>query len=280
MLLLIYFELFKTFSKWRTYIGFITVGIIIPLILYVAHLSGSNFADEGPIRSMKKDFFIVGNLANGWFFAQLIMLSLWVHVPFLITLVAGDQLAGEATSGTFRFSLIRPISRSKFLFSKYITTLIYTALLVFVIALLSLGLGLYILGGGDLIAFDEGSITILSEELLFNRFILAYLLATISMSVVATLAFLFSSFVENAIGPIIATMAILVCFLVISNLPVDLFENYKPYLFTTYQNAWSLAFKDILDWNEISRAVTIMISYLVGFYSLTLLIFIKKDILT
>ncbi|MDA0986538.1 MAG: ABC transporter permease subunit [Bacteroidetes bacterium] len=280
MLSLIYFELFKTFSKWRTYIGFITVGIIIPLILYVVHLSGSNFADEGPIRSMKKEFFIVGNLANGWFFAQLIMLSLWVHIPFLITLVAGDQLAGEATSGTFRFSLIRPISRSKFLFSKYITTLIYTALLVFAIALLSLGLGLYILGSGDLIAFDEGSITILSEELLFNRFILAYLLATISMSVVATLAFLFSSFVENAIGPIIATMAILVCLLVISNLPVEYFNNYKPYLFTTYQNAWSFAFNDVLDWDKITKAISVQVSTIILFYILSLTIFLKKDILS
>lgn len=279
MLLLIYFELLKTFSKWRTYIGFITVSVVIPVVMYALYYEGGGFINA-QTRSIQKEFFMVGNLFNGWVIAQLIMNSLWVHIPFLITLVAGDQLAGEAASGTFRLSLIRPISRSKFLFAKYFTTLIYTALLVIVIALLSLGLGLYFFGSGDLIAFAENSITILHEDLLLNRFILAYALAILSMSVVASLAFLFSSFVENAIGPIIATMAVLVCLLVISNLPVDLFENYKPYLFTTYQNAWSLAFKDILDWNEISRAVTIMIGYLVGFYSLTLLIFIKKDILT
>ncbi len=279
MLLLIYFELLKTFSKWRTYIGFITVSVVIPVVMYALYYEGGEFINA-QTRSIQKEFFMVGNLFNGWVIAQLIMNSLWVHIPFLITLVAGDQLAGEAASGTLRLSLIRPISRSKFLFAKYFTTLIYTALLVIVIALLSLGLGLYFFGSGDLIAFAENSITILHQDLLLNRFILAYALAILSMSVVASLAFLFSSFVENAIGPIIATMAVLVCLLVISNLPVDLFENYKPYLFTTYQNAWSLAFKDILDWNEISRAVTIMISYVVGFYSLTLLIFIKKDILT
>ncbi len=279
MLLLIYFELLKTFSKWRTYIGFITVSVVIPVVMYALYYEGGEFINA-QTRSIQKEFFMVGNLFNGWVIAQLIMNSLWVHIPFLITLVAGDQLAGEAASGTLRLSLIRPISRSKFLFAKYFTTLIYTALLVIVIALLSLGLGLYFFGSGDLIAFAENSITILHQDLLLNRFILAYALAILSMSVVASLAFLFSSFVENAIGPIIATMAVLVCLLVISNLPVDLFENYKPYLFTTYQNAWSLAFKDILDWNEISRAVTIMISYLVGFYSLTLIIFIKKDILT
>ncbi len=279
MLLLIYFELLKTFSKWRTYIGFITVSVVIPVVMYALYYEGGEFINA-QTRSIQKEFFMVGNLFNGWVIAQRIMNSLWVHIPFLITLVAGDQLAGEAASGTLRLSLIRPISRSKFLFAKYFTTLIYTALLVIVIALLSLGLGLYFFGSGDLIAFAENSITILHQDLLLNRFILAYALAILSMSVVASLAFLFSSFVENAIGPIIATMAVLVCLLVISNLPVDLFENYKPYLFTTYQNAWSLAFKDILDWNEISRAVTIMISYLVGFYSLTLLIFIKKDILT
>ena len=41
------------------------------------------------------------------------MNSLWIHIPFLISLVAGDQLAGEGTAGTYRILLIRPPSRRR-----------------------------------------------------------------------------------------------------------------------------------------------------------------------
>ena len=161
------------------------------------------------------------------------MNSLWVHVPFLISLVAGDQLAGEATAGTFRLILIRPVSRPRILNSKYIATLLYTTSLILAIAGLSVGLGLLIFGSGDLLSIDRDTLTILPESEMWSRFALAYGLAILSMWVVASLAFLFSSFVENAIGPIIATMAVVIALLIISNLPVDSFEPIKPYLFTT-----------------------------------------------
>ena len=276
---LIYYELFKTYAKWRTYIGFIAVIVIIPLVMWAMKVEGGRFI-QYQMRSLQNDFFITGNLFNGWVIAQLIMNSLWVHVPFLISLVAGDQLAGEATAGTFRLTLIRPVSRGRILNSKYITTLLYTASLVASIAVLSVGLGLLIFGSGDLLAIDRDMLTILPESQMWPRFALAYGLGILSMCVVASLAFLFSSFVENAIGPIIATMAVMVALLVISNLPVELFEPVKPYLFTTYQNVWQQAFKNPLDWGTIVKSCSVLAAHCVGFWLITLFVFRRKDILS
>jgi ABC-2 type transport system permease protein len=279
VLTLLYNECIKTFAKWRTYIGFIAVAILIPVVMALMNLEGSRFV-ERQLRALSADFFITGNLFNGWLIAQMIMNGLWVHVPALISLVAGDQLSGEATGGTFRLILIRPVSRTTILNAKYLVTLFYAMLLVLSIGALSLGLGLAIFGSGDLVAFDRDMVTILPESQLWFRFILAYALAIISMWTVASLAFFISSLVENAIGPIITTMTVIIIFLIISNLPIEAVEPYKPWLFTSYMNVWQLAFKDPIDWTEIVRSCGALCAYSAGLWGATVLIFRKKDIVT
>jgi ABC-2 type transport system permease protein len=279
MLNLIYWELFKTYSKWRTYIGFIAVGALIPIIMWIMSYEGEQMIHR-QLRSLQNDFFISGNLFNGWVIAQLIMNGLWIHVPALIALVAGDQLSGESTGGTFRLILVRPVSRTRILNAKYFATLIYTASLVLVIAGMSLGLGLWIFGSGDLIAVGRDGISIISESELIGRFILAYALAIWAMFVVASLAFFISSFVENAIGPIITTMTVIVIFFIVSNLPVESVEVFKPFLFTTQISVWTEAFKDPYDWKKIIESCTALGINSLVFYTATLIIFRRKDILT
>ena len=279
MLNLIYWELFKTYAKWRTYIGFIAVGVLIPLIMWIMWIEGGKFV-QYQLRSLQADFLITGNLFNGWVIAQIIMNGLWVHVPALIALVAGDQLSGEATAGTFRLTLIRPVSRTKILNAKYIATLLYTASLVIVIAALSVGLGVLIFGTGDLIAVDKEGIVILSETDLFTHFLFAYTLSIWSMFVVASLAFFISALVENAIGPIIITMTVIAIFYIITFLPVESVEGIKPWLFTTHMNVWQQALRDPFDWNIIRNSVVVLGAYIVAFWGATLLIFKRKDILS
>ncbi|MCK9410247.1 MAG: ABC transporter permease subunit [Bacteriovoracaceae bacterium] len=276
---LIYWELFKTYAKWRTYIGFIAVGVLIPVIMWIMWIEGGKFI-QYQLRTLQSEFLITGNLFNGWVIAQIIMNGLWVHVPALIALVAGDQLSGEATAGTFRLTLIRPVSRTKILNAKYIATLLYTASLVSTIAFFSVGLGLWIFGTGDLIAMDKEGIVILSESNLAVHFLFAYTLAIWSMFVVASLAFFISSFVENAIGPIIITMTIIAIFYIITFLPVESVESIKPWLFTTHMNVWQQALRDPYDWVIIRNSVLILGGYNAAFWAATLWIFKRKDILS
>ena len=279
MLNLIYWELFKTYAKWRTYIGFIAVGVLIPLIMWLMWIEGGKFV-QYQLRTLQSEFLITGNLFNGWVIAQVIMNGLWVHVPALIALVAGDQLSGEATAGTFRLTLIRPVSRTRILNAKYLATLIYTASLVIAIAILSLGLGMWIFGSGDLIAIDKVGIVILPESNLIMNFLFAYSLAIWSMFVVASLAFFVSSLVENAIGPIIITMTIIAIFYVITFLPVESIEGIKPWLFTTHMNVWQMALRNPIEWDEIVNSMAVLGAYSLFFWGTTLLIFKRKDILS
>ncbi len=271
-------EILKTFLKWRTYIGFIAIVVLVPLVQLAFKLEGGGMV-RNMTRSLQQDFFFVGNLFNGYFVTYFIMQSLWVHVPFLITLVAGDQLAGEATGGTFRLLLIRPTSRSKILLYKYLTTLFYTFTLVLFLIGLSLALGVALFGAGDLLVPGR-TLTILPKSEALLRMAFAFSLATLSMWCVASLAFLFSSLVENAIGPIIGTMAVIIAFIIISNIQIDFFETLKPYLFTTYFHVWQKAFEEPIPWDTIVKHAAILWSFIVGFYLVTWYIFVRKDVLS
>ena len=278
MLRIFRYELLKTFLKWRTYIGFIAIVIIVPLVEIALKLQGDSMM-KAMTRGLAQDFFIVGNLLNAYFVTHFIMNSLWIHIPFLITLGAGDQLAGEATGGTFRLILTRPVSRTRILFAKYCTTLVYVLALVVVLVLLSLLLGLAFFGTGDLL-IPGRTLLILPEHDVLWRFGVALLLAVWGMWCVASLAFLFSSLVENAIGPIVGTMAVIIGFYIISNIPADLFTAMRPYIFTTYLNVWGKVMEDPVPWSDVVSSVLILGGFSVGFYLVTWYIFLKKDILS
>lgn len=278
MIRLVYYELIKTFLKKRTYIGFLLVGIVVPLVVVAMKLEGGKFIQYS-LRSLQQDFLFVGNLFNGWLVAHTMMNSLWVHIPLLITFVAGDQLAGEATAGTYRLILVRPVSRTRIFISKFITTVIYTIVFVAFLAILSVGLSLLMLGRGDLIIMQRG-ILILPEADVPWRFLTGYFLAAWAMLTIASISFFFSSFVENAIGPIISTMGLNIIFIVVTVIPLELFQDIKPYLFTNYMNVWQRAFEDPIPWQSIGTSAGVLGAYSLGFVLAAWVIFRRRDILT
>lgn len=271
-------EILKTSLKWRSYISFIAIAVVVPLVEIAIKLEGGAW-ERNITRGFAQDFLVLGSIVNGYFLTQVIMNALWIHIPFLVTLGAGDQLAGEATSGTFRLLLTRPASRSTILLMKYITTLLYALALVAFMALLTVGLGVLLFGTGDLIVVGRDFVMIPESEA-FWRIAVSFALAAWGMWTVASLAFLFSSLVENGIGPLVGTMAVIIVFLVISNVPVDIFTSLKPYLFTTYLDLWQKMFADPIPWDEIRHSVYALGAFSVGFYLVTWYIFLRKDILS
>lgn len=271
-------EILKTSFKWRSSISFLTIAVIVPLVEIALVLEGGGWV-RSVTRGLASDFLVIGNIKNGYFVTQFIMMSLWIHVPFLITLGAGDQLAGEATGGTFRILLTRPASRTRILVAKYVTTLLYAAALVVFLAVLSLGLGLLLFGAGDLLVPGR-TLVILAESEALWRLIVAFGLAVWGMWTVASLAFLFSSLVENAIGPIIGTMAVIIVCYIIAGIPVDLFASIKPYLFTSYLDLWMKVLAEPIPWGEIVHSASVLGGFSVCFFLVTWYIFVRKDVLS
>ena len=88
-------ELYKIFRKGRSYIGFGAIAFIVIVIQIALFVDGESYLELGT-QSLKDSFTFQGNLLNGYLSVFIILSSLWVHIPFLIALVAGDLIAGEA----------------------------------------------------------------------------------------------------------------------------------------------------------------------------------------
>ncbi len=279
MITLVKIELYKIFKKWRTYIGFIAIAVLVPIIQIAMLIEGERSLDF-MTRNLQQSFIFVGNLLNGYLVSYIILNALTIHIPFLIALVAGDLLAGEATAGTYRMLLTRPVSRFKIVSSKFIAGVIYTNLLVLWLAVISLAMGFIMFGVGELIVIKSSAIIIFSREDVFWRFLLGYGFSALSMLVVTSLAFLFSALVENAIGPIVTTMAIIIVFIIISAININLFQTITPYLFTTYMQSWRLLFDKPVDFPEVIKSLLILCGHVILFFGLAAIIFKRKDILT
>jgi len=278
MINLIQIELYKIFRKPRTYIGFGAIAFIVIVV-------NLGFLFEGEqllgflIDSLKDKFLLSGNLINAYTMAFVILNSLWIHLPILISITAGDMISGEANNGTFRLLLTRPVSRSKLLAAKFISAWIYTVLLLIFMILLSLSLGYLIFGIGDLIVIKT-TISILSSDDTLWRFGYATLFGILSMTTVTSMSFLLSSLSENSIGPIVGTFAIIVGLTIVSTLGYALIAPIVPYLFTTYLPSWDIFFQMDMDIEKLYRAIVVNLVYTFAFITYTFYYFKNKDILS
>lgn len=278
MLGLIHNELLVIAGRWRSYIGFIGISILMPLILWGFSVGGEELHRDYA-RELGGTFMVVGSILNSFLATYIIMNTLWIHIPFLVTLAAGDSVAADGANGIFRITLTRSVSRFKILVSKLMASYIYTALLLIFCALWSLGIGSIVLGTGDLIVIDNG-ILILDESQAWARMAFSFLLAILVMCMVATLCFMFSTMTNNAVGPIIGTMFLIIIGYIIMGIPLEIFEKIEPYVFVKYFNVWLDAFKDPIPWEEIGKKLGVLAAYSVTCFGIATYVFLKKDIKT
>ncbi len=275
---LIGIELNKVFLRRRSYIGFLALFMLVTILQVAMYVEGQTFINL-MIQNLKNTFVLEGNLLNGYFVSFLLMNSLWVLLPFLVTFVAGDSIAGEAHAGTLRLLLTRPVSRTQVIIAKFTTSLLYTLLLVIFLMLISLGISTLIFGTGDLVVYSK-TLNIFPERVVLPRFFMAFGYAFLGMAVVTSLAFMLSTMTNNAIGPIIGTMALVIGFTIITNLRLVAFETLRKFLFTTYIGSWTLFFDYEPDWSQIRFSILVCLVHILVFFGAGLFVFKRKDILT
>lgn len=276
---LVQIEIFKIFKRPRTYISFVAITIIISLIQLAFYADGGAYMDFA-LQALKNRFEVNGKLLNGYFICYLVLQMLLVHVPLLIALVSGDVLAGEANMGTLRMLVTKPVSRTTIVMSKFIASFTYTILLLIWMAFLSLLVSIMIFGTDDLLIFRSDKAVLLREADVMWRFVAAFLFAVIGMTTVTSLALLLSVFADNAIGPIVGTMAVIILFTILSGLDLPLFDFLKPILFTRHMLGWKAFFNDPVNYSSVVKSAGVLIIHIVLFVSATIFIFRKKDILS
>jgi ABC-2 type transport system permease protein len=288
---LVQVELYKIFKRPRTYIAFGAVAALIGIIQFGLKLDGKSYLDF-MLNDLSSSLEIDGKILNGYLVCYVMLQLLLVHVPLLIALIAADMISGEANMGTLRLLLIKPYSRTTLLLAKFIAATIYTLLLLVWLAILALFGSILLFGTDDMFLLKTSYVVLLKESDVFWRYIGAFGFAALAMTTVASLGFFLSVFAENSIGPIVATMSVIVFFTILSTLNIPIFNLIKPYLFTTHMIGWKEFFDiKVNDSNEaiigsiqnpdkIIKAALVLFIHTIGFFVATVLVFRKKDILS
>lgn len=297
MLKLLQIELYKISKRSRTYIAFAAITAIVFIFQFAFKADGGSYMNM-MLQSVQDTFQIDKSKAiNGYFMCYIILNTLLVQVPILVALIAGDAISGEANMGTLRLILTKPVSRTQIILVKFAASVIFTVMLLIWMAVMALFMSLLIFGADDMLIFrvkgEESQILQVTKDDIMWRYWAAFGYAAVALTVIAALAMLLSIFAENSIGPIIATVCIVIVCTVISNINVPIIEkNVKPWLFTSYLVGWKGFFYigttddgqpikgSLENWPAIRNSLYILLGHIFLLVGASIWIFKRKDILS
>jgi ABC-2 type transport system permease protein len=293
MIQLLKIEIFKIFKRPRTYIAFAVIALIILLIQIALKFGGEEYV--GLMMSGMGDSFEeipTKIILNGYLVCFIILNLLLIHVPILVALVAGDAIAGEANMGTLRLLASKPVSRIQLLLVKFTASVFYTLILLIWVAVLALFVSIALFGVNWLGVPRELQFNVMESDDVLWRYALAFCFAAIGLICVAALAFMLSVFSDNSIGPIVATVCVIIVFTILTQLQIPFYdETIKPYLFTTHMLGWKGFFYvkaidgvtekgSIENLSAIVKSAVILVGYTAGFLGIAFWYFKRKDILS
>jgi len=288
---LLQIELYKIFRRPRTYIAFIAITALIAVIQLGLKMDGDAYVDF-IMSGLKDSFEFDGKILNGYLVCYIILQLLLIHIPLLIALIAADMISGEANMGTLRLLLTKPVSKTNFMLAKFFAAAIYTFILLLWVAVLALAISTWLFGTDDLLIQKSSYVVQITEQDVFWRYAGAFGFAFLAMLTVTSLAFFLSNFAENSIGPIVATMSIIIVFTILSTMTIPLFQKIQPYLFTTHMVNWKEFFDEKVDNQniviqgsiqnpqKIIDSVLVLLAHIVGFVAAAIFVFRKKDVLS
>lgn len=290
-------ELYKISRRPRTYIAFIAVTAIVGIFQMAFKADGESYINL-MMQSIPESFEIdLSKTINGYFMCYIILNTLLIQVPILIALIAGDAISGEANMGTLRLLLTKPISRTGVILTKFAASLIFTIMLLIWMAVMALFISLLLFGAEDMLIFrvrgDESQIMQIASDDIMWRYVAAFGYAAVALTVIAALAMLLSVFADNSIGPIIATVCVVIVCTIISNINVPVIDkNIKPWLFTSYLVGWKGFFYiattedgetikgSLENWPAIRNSLYILLAHIFILVGITVVVFNRKDILS
>jgi ABC-2 type transport system permease protein len=159
-------------------------------------------------------------------------------------------------------------------------------------AIWALGISILVFGADDMLILKSELVTqIVSIDIMW-RYVAAFAFASIAMIAVASLSFFLSLFAENSIGPIMATMSIIIVFTILNTLDLPIFNQLKPFLFTSHMLGWKGFFDVQVNANNeqivgsienlpaVLISAGILVLHIIGFLWASIIVFKRKDILT
>ena len=226
-------------------------------------------------------------LSNGSLFpAAALAIVLPIFLPVAVAVVAGDAVAGEASSGMLRYLLARPVGRTRLLVAKLIALVVFVLAAVMAVALTAYVTG-RILFGDKPLTLGTGGITsgVIASSLsgtpltpadIFVRTLGAIAFIAVSMLGVGAIALFLSTLTDSSLAATLGALAALITSGVL--VALNSAAAVSPYLPTRYWLAWVDFFRQPILWRDIERGFAIQGVYVLVFLAAAWANFATKDI--
>jgi ABC-2 type transport system permease protein len=260
-------EILKAWRRPRTWVlgSLLAAVAILPVIVLATSPTGNG----GP------PFF--DQIRNSGLFASLAALAL--IQPFILPLgaglLSGESIAYEASNGTLRYVLVRPVGRVRLILTKYgsVMALLATAILwVLVVGLVAGGL-----------AFGFGQVPTLSGTTLttgqaFLRVAASAGYVIAGMTGLAAVGMLISTLTDSAPGATVAVMAIAIVSQILDG--IDSLRWLHPYLISHDWLRFVDLFRAPIAWDGIAHGMKSFVLYTVIFLGASIAVFRRKDVVS
>ncbi|MEY2570863.1 MAG: type transport system permease protein [Acidimicrobiaceae bacterium] len=265
-------EFIRQLRRARTW-GHIAAISIVPILVGIANYTQG----RGRHRQELNLYFLgTNNAVNFGIFLLLIMKDFFIVV--VIASLAGESVSGEASWGTLRYLLIRPVSRVRLILSKLFVSAVLAFAVTLLVSVIALVVGTAFFGLHDVYLIGEqGSFSIVSVSEGLSRFALgAGYVAMCTMFVVAVGIFL-STLTDSTAGAVVGTIVVVVTCGVL--LAVPSLEGIKPVVPTNYWGQYNGIFNPTIT-TDLWKGLVSSAVWSTAFSIAALLRFQRKDILS
>ena len=260
-------EILRALHRPRTYV--LGACLIAVSIIPVWSLAAGN-ADGGgegpPFLNMLAHNGLIGALV-----ALVIMQSLFL--PVGAALLSGEAVSQEASWGTLRYLLVRPVGRARLILQKYTAVMLQLALAMLLVAIVGL------IAGG--IAFGFEPLPTLSGSTLpvgsgLVRILAAWAYVVVGVAGLSAIGMFFSTLTDSAPAAIVATVGVAIASQLLDT--ISKIRWIQPYLLSHDWLAFADLFRSPIYWDRAVHGLWLAAAYTAVFLGAALWRFSRKDV--
>jgi ABC-2 type transport system permease protein len=258
-------EITKAFRRPRTYVlGTLLAGVAVLPTIVLATTHG----DSGgpPFFEQLRTNGLFGGLAG-------VGLIVPFFLPLGAGLLSGEAVASEASGGTLRYLLVRPVGRVRLVLSKYWSVMALLGMSVLWVAIVGLVAGGIAFGYGPLPTLSGGEISALAA---LARIAAAAVYVAAGVAGLAAIGVFLSTMTESGVGAAVATVSLSIISQILDGL--SSLHAIHPYLFTHDWLAFTDLFRSPVAWDAIRHGLLLQLCYTAVFLLGALAVFTRKDV--
>jgi ABC-2 type transport system permease protein len=208
-------------------------------------------------------------------------------LPLAVAVFAGEAVAGEAGWGSLRYALARPVSRSRYLFSKLVVALLLSLAAVVLVPLSALVVGTIAFGWHPFTAIDGSTSSALHTSVItfgtapaLGRLAVSTLYVAAGMMSILAFAFLLSTVTSRPLAAVAGGVGLTIVSRVLNAdyLPgVGALNSYMP---NNDVDLWQHLFQHPAQTSGMGHFLVLQVIYVAVSLSLAWWWFARKDILT